>query len=135
MKRLTFILAALCVIACAATSQAKNRAEEFSFAVATTNSTDVLVDTGAYTGEFATFDTVYLSVPEHQTGTVSVAVMRGTVYQTLLTTNLVNTGESATVTSVDMSDTPVNGRLKFTFKQTRASTNVWSGISFFNSLN
>jgi len=135
MKKLTLFLAALCVIACAATSQAKNRSEVSTFDVATTNATDISADTGVYDGEYAAFDTVCLSAPANQTGTVTIAVLRGTVYQTLLTTNLVNTTAAATVTTVDMSDVPVNGRLKFTFKQDRASTNKWSAISFFTNLN
>jgi len=135
MKKLTLSIAALCVIACAAICQAKNRSEVCFFATATTNATDVSVNTGVYDGEYATFDTVCLSIPAAQTGTVTIAVLRGDTWQTLHTASLTNTTASSAVSTVDMSDVPVNGRLKYTFKQARASTNVWSAISFFKDIN
>ena len=139
MKKLTLILT-VCAIAAAVTlapqdAQAKNKTEVTTFATATTNSTVVLAETGAFDGEYAKYDSVCVSTPSHQTGTVAIAADRAGYLQTLLTLFLTNTTASATVTNVDMSDIPVNGRLRFTFKQSGASTNVWSAISFFDGLN
>lgn len=117
-------------------SVAKNLTEITTYSQATTN-TVALSDTptGAFDGEYVKYDTVCVSCPPLQTGQVTIAALRAGTYQTLATMNFTNLTSSAAVTTLDMADVPVNGRLRFTFRQFGASTNEWSAISFFDGLN
>jgi len=132
MKKLALLMMALSAFAFGA--YARNVSVETEFATSTTNATSVYADCQAYTGDFATYDTVCVMSPPANTGSVAIAVLRMGVYQTVATVLCSNTTDAA-VSSVDMADIPVNGLIRFTFQQERASTNRWGAISFFGGIN
>lgn len=93
------------------------------------------LNTGLDAGKWIELKSMYVTTPAlANTGTVTVATLRGSTYVAVATLVITNDTASAVYTFTPSINLPVSGTLRITASQTAASTNAWLyGIFFEDS--